>query len=88
MPFSLFSFLFFPVPCSLFPVPFPLVPYHRYEQHDSQEFLGFLLDALHEDLNRATERPYLEDAEHDPNGESQVREGRRGGSLLRKQVVL
>ena len=36
-----------------------------------------MLDALHEDLNRATERPYLEDAEHDPNGESQVREGRR-----------
>lgn len=29
-------------------------------QHDSQELLAWLLDALHEDLNRVTERPYTE----------------------------
>lgn len=28
-------------------------------QHDSQEFLGFILDGLHEDLNRVTEKPYV-----------------------------
>lgn len=27
------------------------------EQHDSQEFLSFLLDGLHEDLNRVQTRP-------------------------------
>lgn len=27
------------------------------EQHDSQEFLSFLLDGLHEDLNRVLNKP-------------------------------
>jgi ubiquitin C-terminal hydrolase len=30
-----------------------------YNQHDSQEFLAFLLDGLHEDLNRIVEKPYV-----------------------------
>lgn len=29
-----------------------------YEQHDSQEFLLFVLDTLHEDLNRVRKKPY------------------------------
>lgn len=29
-----------------------------YEQHDSQEFLLFMLDTLHEDLNRVIKKPY------------------------------
>jgi len=29
-----------------------------FEQHDSQEFLLFILDTLHEDLNRVLEKPY------------------------------
>jgi len=32
-------------------------------QHDSQEFLSFLLDGLHEDLNRVREKPYVEELE-------------------------
>lgn len=32
-------------------------------QHDSQEYLAFLLDALHEDLNRILEKPYVEKPE-------------------------
>jgi hypothetical protein len=32
-----------------------------YAQHDSQELLAFLLDGLHEDLNRVRERPYMPD---------------------------
>lgn len=31
-----------------------------YMQQDSQEFLAFLLDSLHEDLNRIIEKPYVE----------------------------
>ncbi|KAI9795315.1 MAG: CSN-associated deubiquitinating enzyme Ubp12 [Piccolia ochrophora] len=43
-----------------------------YGQQDSQEFLGFLLDGLQEDLNRIQKKPYIEkpdstdDMVHDP----------------------
>ena len=40
-------------------------------QHDAQEFLAFLLDGLHEDLNRVRNPPYIEKADihhdHDLN---------------------
>jgi ubiquitin C-terminal hydrolase len=29
-----------------------------YQQQDSSEFLSFLLDGLHEDLNRVKKKPY------------------------------
>jgi len=32
-------------------------------QHDSQEFCSFLMDGLHEDLNRVKDKPYVEDVE-------------------------
>ncbi|KAL7424547.1 hypothetical protein Q5752_000231 [Cryptotrichosporon argae] len=31
-----------------------------YGQHDTQEFIAFLLDGLHEDLNRIIKKPYVE----------------------------
>lgn len=31
-----------------------------YQQHDSQELLSFLLDGLHEDLNRVKNKEYIE----------------------------
>ena len=31
-----------------------------YQQHDAQEFLAYLLDGLHEDLNRIRRAPYVE----------------------------
>lgn len=34
-----------------------------YDQHDSQEFALYLLDALHEDTNRVTQKPYIEKPE-------------------------
>jgi len=34
-----------------------------FEQQDSQELLAFLLDGLHEDLNRIAEKPYTENVE-------------------------
>lgn len=36
-----------------------------YQQHDSQELLAFLLDGLHEDLNRIKKKPYIEEKESD-----------------------
>ncbi|KAF1808253.1 UCH-domain-containing protein [Eremomyces bilateralis CBS 781.70] len=38
-----------------------------YQQHDSQELLSFLVDALHEDLNRILKKPYIENPESDDN---------------------
>lgn len=34
-----------------------------YQQHDSQELVAFLLDGLHEDLNRVLKKPYVEKAD-------------------------
>lgn len=36
-----------------------------YNQHDSQEFLAFLLDGLHEDLNRVKHKRYAEPKDED-----------------------
>ncbi|EME45447.1 hypothetical protein DOTSEDRAFT_52723 [Dothistroma septosporum NZE10] len=36
-----------------------------YGQQDSQEFLSFLVDALHEDLNRIIKKPYIENPDSD-----------------------
>ncbi|XP_067906463.1 ubiquitin carboxyl-terminal hydrolase 15-like isoform X9 [Heterodontus francisci] len=45
-----------------------------YQQQDSQELLAFLLDGLHEDLNRIRKKPYiqLKDAEGRPDEGSKV----------------
>lgn len=40
--------------------------FQGYSQQDSQELLAFLLDGLHEDLNRVRQKPYVE--ESDANG--------------------
>ncbi|XP_021892633.1 ubiquitin carboxyl-terminal hydrolase 8 isoform X1 [Carica papaya] len=42
-----------------------------FNQHDSQELLAFLLDGLHEDLNRVKSKPYMEakDGEGRPDEE-------------------
>lgn len=36
-----------------------------YEQQDSQEFLFFLLEGLHEELNLRLEKPYIENPDSD-----------------------
>jgi ubiquitin carboxyl-terminal hydrolase 4/11/15 len=38
-----------------------------YGQQDSQEFVSWLIDALHEDLNRVHEKPYRENPDSDDN---------------------
>lgn len=34
--------------------------FYGYSQQDSLEFLNYLLDGLHEDLNRVKEKPIIE----------------------------
>ena len=34
--------------------------YSGYDQQDSQEFVSFLMDTLHEDLNMVLKKPYIE----------------------------
>ena len=36
-----------------------------YGQQDSQEFMSFLVDALHEDMNRIHQKPYIENPDSD-----------------------
>lgn len=36
-----------------------------YQQHDAQELLTFLLDGLHEDLNRIHDKPYIKQRDSD-----------------------
>ncbi|KAI9220782.1 hypothetical protein BC828DRAFT_336318, partial [Blastocladiella britannica] len=43
-----------------------------YQQHDSQELLGFLLDGLHEDLNRVKVKPYVESKDDDGRPDNEV----------------
>jgi ubiquitin C-terminal hydrolase len=46
--------------------------FNGYEQHDSQEFLAFLLDGLHEDLNRVQQKPTVEEIDSDGKNEEDV----------------
>ncbi|KAG8374513.1 hypothetical protein BUALT_Bualt10G0002800 [Buddleja alternifolia] len=43
-----------------------------YNQHDSQELLAFLLDGLHEDLNRVKQKPYIETRDSDCQPDEEV----------------
>lgn len=43
-----------------------------YSQQDSQELLSFLLDGLHEDLNRIKEKPYKEEKDSDGRPDEEV----------------
>lgn len=36
-----------------------------YNQHDSGELITYLLDGLHEDLNRVKVKPYVETKDYD-----------------------
>ncbi|OAD80586.1 hypothetical protein PHYBLDRAFT_129255 [Phycomyces blakesleeanus NRRL 1555(-)] len=45
-----------------------------YMQHDSQELLAFLLDGLHEDLNRILKKPYVELPDFDNMSDNEIAE--------------
>ncbi|TCD71861.1 CSN-associated deubiquitinating enzyme Ubp12 [Steccherinum ochraceum] len=43
-----------------------------YQQHDSQELVAFLLDGLHEDLNRVKKKPYVEKPDWEGGGDKEL----------------
>ena len=43
-----------------------------YHQHDSSEFITFLLDGLHEDLNRVLVKPYVESPDSEGKSDFEV----------------
>lgn len=59
------------------------------EQHDAQELLTFLLDALHEDLNRCRTKPYVEAVEcHRRQDEDKCAAKAWRGYLLRDRSII
>lgn len=46
--------------------------FHGYQQHDSQELVAFLLDGLHEDLNRVLKKPYVEKPDWEGGGDLEL----------------
>ena len=55
-----------------------------YQQQDSHELLAFLLDGLHEDLNRIRKKPYiqLKDAKGRPDKVTRRKTGCKSVNLL------
>ncbi|KAF8513473.1 hypothetical protein JB92DRAFT_2721321 [Gautieria morchelliformis] len=46
--------------------------FNGYQQHDSQELVAFLLDGLHEDLNRVLKKPYVENPDWEGGGDKEL----------------
>jgi len=59
-----------------------------YNQQDSQEFLNFFLDGLHEDLNRVLQKPYVESKEADGRPDKTVAAESWDGHLQRNQSII
>tara|TARA_B100000795_G_scaffold265470_1_gene247346 strand:+ start:51 stop:1556 length:1506 start_codon:yes stop_codon:yes gene_type:complete len=62
--------------------------FRGYEQHDAQELLVFLLDGLHEDLNRVSKKPYVEDPEGNGRPEEVVAAEAWKCYLLRNKSIV
>ncbi|KAJ7763535.1 hypothetical protein DFH07DRAFT_882362 [Mycena maculata] len=62
-----------------------------YQQHDSQELVAFLLDGLHEDLNRVHKKPYVEKPDWEGGGDRELVELAQkswDGYMLRNDSVI
>eukprot|EP01125_Pyxidicula_operculata_P001398 TRINITY_DN11291_c0_g1_i1.p1 TRINITY_DN11291_c0_g1~~TRINITY_DN11291_c0_g1_i1.p1 ORF type:complete len:854 (+),score=174.30 TRINITY_DN11291_c0_g1_i1:15-2576(+) len=59
-----------------------------YRQHDSQELLAFLLDGLHEDLNRIVDKPYITLKENKNRPEEEVAKEAWDAHVARNQSVI
>ena len=57
-------------------------------QHDSQEFVNFLLDSLHEDLNRVITKPYVEAPDSNNRPDNVVSREFWNGHLRRNQSII
>jgi len=57
-------------------------------QHDAQEFLSFLLDGIHEDLNLVIKKPYIEDIEGDGTNDEKVSMKSWQNYLMRNKSII
>lgn len=62
--------------------------FNGFQQHDSQEFLSFLLDGLHEDLNRVHRKPYVELKDSSNRPDQEVAREQWENHLLRNQSII
>ncbi|XP_077241064.1 ubiquitin-specific protease 8 isoform X2 [Tasmannia lanceolata] len=59
-----------------------------FNQHDSQELLAFLLDGLHEDLNRVKHKPYIEAKDADGRPDELVADEFWANHLARNDSII
>lgn len=59
-----------------------------YQQQDSQELMSFLLDGLHEDLNRIRRKPYVEQKEAEGRPDAEVAKESWIQYLMRNNSVI
>ncbi|KAB2606395.1 ubiquitin carboxyl-terminal hydrolase 8 [Pyrus ussuriensis x Pyrus communis] len=62
--------------------------FNGFNQHDSQELLAFLLDGLHEDLNRVKCKPYVEVKDGDGRQDEEVADEYWGNHLARNDSII
>jgi len=63
--------------------------FQGYQQHDAQELLAFMLDGIHEDLNRVKQKPYIEDKDcTGENDEQDAMEAWKNYLLRNKSIVV
>lgn len=59
-----------------------------FNQHDSQELLAFLLDGLHEDLNRVKSKPYVEVKDDDNRPDNEIADEYWKNHLARNDSII
>ncbi|XP_047968134.1 ubiquitin carboxyl-terminal hydrolase 5-like isoform X7 [Salvia hispanica] len=57
-------------------------------QHDSQELLAFLLDGLHEDLNRVKHKPYIKSRDADGRADEEVADEYWANHIARNDSII
>ncbi|KAJ8439349.1 hypothetical protein Cgig2_022486 [Carnegiea gigantea] len=62
--------------------------FNGFNQHDSQELLAFLLDGLHEDLNRVKLKPYVEAKDGDGRPDEDVADEYWWNHLARNDSII
>lgn len=62
--------------------------FYGFQQQDSQEFMTYLMDGLHEDLNRIIEKPYVEYGDADGRSDEELAEESWVNFRRRNQSVI
>jgi ubiquitin C-terminal hydrolase len=57
-------------------------------QHDAQEFISYLLDGIHEDLNRVKKRPQIQDKDCDGTNDEKDAQAAWANYLRRNQSLI